>query len=100
MNGKVLRTQIDEQIVFSQLGHKRNAIWSLLLASGYLKVEKYELDPDKGKPEYELALTNKEVRFMFEDMIEDWFAGYTLAYNEFIKALLLGDLDAMNEYMN
>ena len=53
-------------------GQKRNAIWSLFLASGYLKVENYELDPDKGRPEYELALTNKEVRLMFEDMIEDW----------------------------
>ncbi len=100
LNGKALRTQIDEQIVFSQLGQKRGAIWSLLLASGYLKVEKYELDPDKGRPEYELALTNKEVRLMFEDMIEDWFAGDDVPYNEFIKALLLGDLDAMNEYMN
>ncbi len=100
LNGKVLRTQLDEQIVFSQLEYKRNAIWSLLLASGYLKVENYKLDPDKGKAEYELALTNKEVRLMFEDMIEDWFAGYTPAYNEFIKALFVGDLDAMNEYMN
>ena len=100
LNGKALRTQIDEQIVFSQLGQKRGAIWSLLLASGYLKVEKYELDPDKGRPEYELALTNKEVRLMFEDMIEDWFAGDDVPYNEFIKALLLGELDAMNEYMN
>ena len=75
LNGKVLRTQLDEQIVFSQLEYKRNAIWSLLLASGYLKVENYKLDPDKGKAEYELALTNKEVRLMFEDMIEDLFAG-------------------------
>lgn len=100
LNGKVLRTQIDEQIVFSQLGQKRNSIWSLLLTSGYLKVEKYELDSDKGRPEYELALTNKEVRLMFEDMIADWFAGDSVPYNEFIKGLLLGDLDAMNEYMN
>ena len=100
LNGKVLQTQIDEQIVLNQLGKKISAVWSLLLASGYLKVIKYELDPNKGKPEYELALTNMEVRLMFEGMIEDWFAEYTPAYNEFIKALLMGDLDAMNEYMN
>ena len=100
LKGKVLRTQIDEQIMFSQMGQKRNAIWSLFLASGYLKVENYELDPDKGRPEYELALTNKEVRLMFEDMIEDWFAGDAVPYNEFLRALMLGDLDAMNEYMN
>ena len=100
LNGKTLRTQIDEQIVFNQLGQKRNSIWSLLLAAGYLKVEKYKMDPDKGKPEYELMLTNKEVRLTFENMIEDWFAGDAVPYNEFLKALLLGDADAMNEYMN
>lgn len=37
---------------------------------------------------------------MFERMIEDWFAEYIPAYNDFVKALLVGDLDAMNAYMN
>ena len=37
---------------------------------------------------------------MFEDMIEGWFKNYTPSYNDFIKALLSGDIDAMNEYMN
>lgn len=100
LKGKSFRTQIDEQIVFSQLGQRQSSIWSLLLASGYLKVEKYEQDPDRGREEYELTLTNKEVRLMFEDMIRDWFAEFTPAYNEFIKALLLGNVKAMNTYMN
>ena len=98
--GKVLHAQIDEQIVYNQLDQSVNAIWSLLLASGYLKVVKYEFDPDRGKPEYELALTNKEVCLMFEGMIEGWFSGSVSAYNQFIKALLLGDVKAMNRYMN
>ena len=33
-------------------------------------------------------------------MIEGWFKNYAPAYNDFIKALLLGDIDAMNDYMN
>ena len=33
-------------------------------------------------------------------MVEDWFLESTPAYNEFLKALLEGDLDAMNTYMN
>ena len=100
LNGKVLRTQIDEQIVFSQLGKRRGAIWSLLLASGYLKVEQHAFEADTGREDYVLSLTNMEVRFMFEQMIEDWFAEYEPAYNNFIKALLLGDVKAMNAYMN
>lgn len=98
--GGVLCTKIDEQIVFNQLDHNEYAIWSLLLASGYLKVERYTFDPNTEKEEYVLKLTNKEVRLMFRNMIEEWFKGYAPAYNDFIKALLLDDKKAMNHYMN
>lgn len=100
LKGKTFRTQIDEQIVFSQLDQRQSAIWSLLLAGGYLKVVEYTIDSDTGRQEYELALTNMEVRIMFENMIKDWFAQFTPAYNEFIKALLQGNVKAMNTYMN
>ena len=100
LKGEVLCTKIDEQIVFNQLDHNEYAIWSLLLASGYLKVEECNMDPDREKDEYKLRLTNNEVKYMFEDMIEGWFKNYAPAYNDFIKALLLGDIDAMNDYMN
>lgn len=98
--GQMFHTIIDEQIIFSQLDRKTSAVWSLLLASGYLRVENHVFYEESGKTEYDLKLTNKEVRLMFEQMIEDWFMEYTPAYNLFIKALLLNDLDAMNEYMN
>lgn len=98
--GGTLHTKIDEQIIFNQLDHNEYAIWSLLLASGYLKVERYTMDPDTGKEEYDLKLTNKEVRLMFQNMIEGWFKTYVPAYNDFIKALLEGDVEAMNYYMN
>ena len=100
LDGKVLKTQIDEQVVFSQLNTRTSSVWSFLLASGYLKAVNYFFDPEEGRAEYELALTNKEVRFMFEYMIEGWFSDFSPAYNEFIQALMQDDLDAMNEYMN
>lgn len=100
LKGETLSTKIDEQIVFNQLDHNEYAIWSLLLASGYLKVEKHVFDADAEKEEYELKLTNNEVKYMFQNMIEGWFKSYSPEYNDFIKALLLGDIDAMNEYMN
>ncbi len=100
LNGGTLHTKIDEQIIFNQLDHNEYAIWSLLLASGYLKVERYTMDPDTGKEEYDLKLTNKEVRLMFQNMIEGWFKTYVPSYNDFIKALLEGDVEAMNYYMN
>lgn len=100
LKGGTLHTRIDEQIIFNQLDHNEYAIWSLLLASGYLKVERYAIDGDTGREEYDLKLTNKEVRLMFENMIEGWFKHYEPAYNDFIKALLEGDTEAMNYYMN
>lgn len=103
LQGKTIRTSIDEQIVFNQLNQDENAIWSLLLASGYLKVVSYKAanpEKDDWQQEYELALTNLEVRLMFYNMVHSWFAGSGSDYNEFVKALLQDDLDAMNEYMN
>ncbi len=99
LSGKNLRAQIDEQVVFSQLESNENAVWSLLLATGYLRVEKYGLNK-RDRLEYELALTNREVSIMFEKMIDEWFKESTSAYNTFVKALMLGDVEAMNTYMN
>jgi len=102
LKGEHLLTPIDEQIVYNQLNGSDQAIWSLLLASGYLKVlgyEKYGLDVSR-EPKYELTLTNLEVKIMFQNMIRAWFGEVISDYNDFVKALLLGDVDAMNEYMN
>ncbi|MCI8582321.1 MAG: AAA family ATPase [Dorea sp.] len=104
LNGEHLITAIDEQIVYNQLDADEGAIWSLLLASGYLKVighERYEdIENDSREANYELDLTNLEVRRMFNRMIKGWFGSVNSYYNEFVKALLLGDIDAMNDYMN
>ena len=99
IQGETIQMEIDAQIVYNQLFAKKNAIWSLLLASGYLKVVETVFVEKTGRTYYDLALTNKEVRIMFENMIQDWFAGND-DYNDFIRALLLDDVKAMNNYMN
>ena len=99
LEGGVLDMEIDEQIMYNQLSTKKNAIWSLLLASGYLRVLDTTFVERTGRTYYKVALTNKEVCIMFEDIVRDWFTGND-HYNDFIKALLLGDVTAMNTYMN
>lgn len=98
--GKTLCTHLDEQIVFSQLNHNETSLWSLLLACGYLRLVSYHIDAEWGEEEFELAITNKEVRGMFKKLITGWFSTFTPAYNDFIKALLADDKKAMNTYMN
>ena len=103
LSGETIKTPIDEQIVYNQLDGNEDAIWSLLLASGYLKVVSYD---DLGELEYgveqmyELTLTNHEVRLMFEGMVRGWFKNVKGDYNDFVQALLTGDIKAMNVYMN
>lgn len=100
LEGKELVTEIDEEIIFEQLGKKKNAIWSLFLASGYLKVVKVYVDEKTDRFLYRLKITNREVRMMFEDMIRDWFSDEDVPYNEFVHALLRADTKEMNRYMN
>ena len=103
LQGETIFTPIDEQIVYNQLDGSEEAVWSLLLASGYLKVlshESYIEIPEGDQPRYELALTNLEVKVMFQNMVRSWFSEVKADYNDFIKAMLLDDIDAMNEYMN
>ena len=101
LKGNTFLVDLDEQIVFNDLDEDENAIWSLLVACGYLKVVHTEQNIDNGVCTYELKITNNEVRFMFQAMIKSWFSkGSRSSYNNFIKALLLGDVKAMNTYMN
>ena len=98
LEGKTIETAIDEEIVFDQLENNSSAVWSLLLACGYLKVNRASDDGAGGN--YILSLTNYEVKNMFRRMIQGWFGKASVRYNDFIKALLSDDVDYMNQYMN
>lgn len=102
--GKSFTVPIDEQIVFSQLEEDENAVWSLLMAAGYLKTIEVEkrMEDDTDDLDYTLALTNLEVQIMFKKMIRGWFAKSSVKayYNEFIHSLLNDDVRRMNTFMN
>ena len=100
LRGDEIITNFDEQIVFEQLGKDENAIWSLLLASGYLKVERVEYRGITLDPWYHLLITNLETISMFSSMFKSWFRESQSEYNGFIRALLQDDVEAMNHYMN
>ena len=103
LKGESIFSPIDEQIVYNQLDDNEDAIWSLLLASGYLKVLSHESEGDVElweEADYELTLTNYEVERMFKKMVRGWFAEVKGDYNDFVKSLLSNDIKAMNAYMN
>lgn len=100
LQGGQITVNFDEQIVFCQLEQDECAVLSLLVASGYLKVEEVEYRGMTLEPWYHLSITNLETVSMFSGMFKGWFAEAASNYNEFVKALLDGDIKAMNLYMN
>ncbi len=100
ISGREIVVSFDEQIVFNQLGKNKNAIWSLLMASGYLKPDTVEYRGESMEPWYHLAITNLETRSMFYNMFKGWFDDSDSNYSAFVEALLKGSLKEMNVYMN
>ncbi len=102
LQGKSFYTALEEQVVFEQLSYSESAVWSLLLAAGYLRVEncRGHTCGRIRKKEYELKLTNLEVCLLFEQLIGGWFQERVPAYRTFVRALLQHDKNAMNTYMN
>ena len=95
LKGQEIVVNFDEQIVYNQLDHNENAIWSLLLASGYLKADQVEYRGKLNKPWYHLTITNLETESMFESMFAGWFENSNANYGDFMKALLESDLEDM-----
>ena len=100
LKGGTIVVNFDEQIVFNQLDADEGAIWSLLVAGGYLKVNEVEYRGELLEPWYHLSITNLETMSMFSSMFKGWFGAATPNYNKFMAAIISGDVDAMNYYMN
>ena len=66
LKGNSIHKVLEEQIVYNQLSQDEGAIWSLLVASGYLKMENVVI---YGNTECDLSLTNGEVKLMFRNMV-------------------------------
>ena len=97
LNGKSILVKLDEQIEFNNLYTKKGAIWSLLMAAGYLK----PLSVNRLEKEYELDITNFETNLILQNKIYEWFDGLNSDDDDnFIKALLDNNLDLMNELMS
>lgn len=100
LDGKSIKTSIDEQLIFDTLtgGGEDVSTYSLLLASGYMTGTLLVNDEDEGEI-YNIRITNHETRRMFKSLIKKWFSGRHNQYNRFVTALLAGGLEEMNYYM-
>lgn len=100
LQAKSFEIELDKKIVFDQLDGNISAVWSLLLATGYLKVLNLKYVGERKRKIYILILTNMEVDSIFKNMVKGWFDGNTEAYyNEFIHALLNDNVRKMIEHV-
>ena len=95
--GNMIEEKVDENIVFSGLDKSLDAIWSLLLLSGYLTWNSYQLVGNKRL--CQLRLPNKEVEGFYTTTVEEWIAGKrsTRWYSEFLADLAEGRAAAFEE---
>lgn len=96
LQAKSINVLLDEQVVFANIERNPNVIWSLLLATGYLKLIK----ADYVSLEYKVALTNKEMIILFKRIAKDWFANVPYDYQAFVNALIAGNEEALNYRLN
>jgi hypothetical protein len=101
IKGNSIKSYVIDDIVYNQLDNNPEAIWSFMLAAGYLKAEKIEYVGKFNRGLYTLTLPNLEVERMVNELVGGWFkTDNTEYYNDFIKALLMDDVESMNEFMN
>lgn len=91
---------ITPHLVFLELERDHNAVWSLLLFSGYLKAISQE--PHKGGTRCSLTFPNHEVEILYEGIIDGWFSrslGYE-GYQGLLNSLLRGDIEEFQLRLN
>jgi hypothetical protein len=95
IQGKTIRKTIEEGIIFSNLEKNPDAIWSLLLFSGYLTITS---TPAYGIP-CQLRIPNAEVGELYKSMILDWFKTtiHETKYRLLLQSLTSGDVNTFSQ---
>nr|WP_165379530.1 AAA family ATPase [Rickettsiales endosymbiont of Peranema trichophorum] len=98
LQGKVITQVLSENLVFPEIEEKPEALWSLLLYAGYLKVLGRRLEEETI---VELCIPNKEVSFVYSRAIKGWFSKATRvgSYDSFVRSLMDGDMQRFELYI-
>lgn len=97
MSRDTIKGLIDEHVVFNDLDKDESALWSLLLASGYLMATKKQAEGRYYR--CELKIPNEEVLDFYCSTIKKWIssaAGITW-FDDFVVALKSGDAKAIEK---
>ncbi len=95
IKGNSVEKTIEEGIIFPNLERSPNAVWSLLLYSGYLTIEA----PPSQRAGCRLRIPNIEVGNLFKTMILDWFKTsiHEHKYQMLLSSLTAGDINTFSQ---
>jgi hypothetical protein len=93
---------LDENVVLDRLDRSPDALWSLLVFSGYLKAEERLRDPMEQSAHF-LTIPNQEVRLVYTSTFRDWMQvhmqGHGGNLDRLTRALLSGDAETLEEQL-
>ena len=98
--GGVVRRQIDENMVLRGIEGNADAVWSLLLFSGYLKGSNVRLE--RRATMADLAVPNVEVNLALARLFDDYLqrgVGGSNRVAELCQALLAGDVQTLSRLL-
>jgi hypothetical protein len=68
----IIEQAISENLIFPEIDKNAEALWSLLLYAGYLKVISSKLQGSRLMAK--ISIPNKEVSFVYDKVVEQWFS--------------------------
>jgi len=103
LEGRSVETFLDENVVLSEIRTNDDALWSLLVFSGYLKADPLPYDSIVGKVVYRLSIPNREVREVYSSTFQRWIKTNLTAQGgdvgKLARALLSGDAEAFEDQL-
>ena len=90
LKGEAIEVKINLETVIVGIEENEDNIWGLLLGTGYLKVVE-TVDITEGI--YKVKLPNYEIKFLFQQIIDDWFRNKVIGND--LKSILK-DLVTLN----
>lgn len=101
IRGEKLRKEIAENLVFQDLNFRHEAVWSLLLATGYLKAEDMKISEASGARTYEVSIPNKEINYVYRQSIIGWLSEQngTEDIGHLLEALTNGEVARFEHYL-
>jgi Predicted AAA-ATPase/PD-(D/E)XK nuclease superfamily len=102
LEGGSIERRLDENVVLSELRQSEDALWSLLVFSGYLKAEEAP-DDALGRAVHRLSIPNREVREVYSSTFATWMKrrveGHGGRLADLTEALLTGDAEVFEEQL-